>query len=422
MTIRRDYSQPFFSSRRRNSTRLWIIGFLCGLIVAVIAVATLRYDELRMETLDMIGMAPTATPGAGQLAAMGMDAYTTGDVEAALLAFGRAVQQRPDDIDYLYEYGRLLLESDRLDEALEIGERAIEIAPNDPRGYVIKGRALMYDDPAEAIQVTILGAEADPTYAPLLAIQGVAYTNLGRFQEGIRQSLRAAELAPNDPFVLRSTFTPLVYVGRYQDAARYLEQAISLNENLTAPYFELASLYRIQRPEIFQPEMAVALYERILEIDPDNARAYLRLCQTYANVNEADFSLAQPFCEQAIEIDPDYGDAYMTLGRMQYLRRNYEGAIESFEQCVAFGSEEIECWYLRGLAHFLLGNCEVAWDLLTESQQRADELAFVPQGTKDDIEIGLYNITVLCPGFSNVLLPTPVPPTPFPPTPIGGFG
>jgi tetratricopeptide (TPR) repeat protein len=331
------------------------------------------------------------------------------------------VQQRPNDINYLVEYGLLLLESDETEAAMTIGERAIQLAPDDPRGYVIKGRALMYDDPAEAIQTTIRGQEADELHAPLLAIQGVAYTNLGRYQEGIRQSIRAVELAPNDPFVLRATFTPLVYVARYQEAAEYLEQAISLNPNLTAPYFELASLYRIQRPEIFQPEMAVALYNRILEIDPNNARAYLRLCQTYANVPEADFSLAQPFCETAIEMEPDFGDAYMTLGRMQYLRRNYEGSIESFERCVALGSEEIECWYLRGLAHFLLGNCETAWDLLTESQQRVETMDFVPQGTIDDIEIGLFNIKELCPGFSNVQLPTPIPPTPIPPTPIGGF-
>lgn len=422
MTIRRDYNRPFFSKRKRNTTRLLIIGFLFGLIVGLVALVSLRFDQLQLEALDMVGMAPTPTPGASVLAAIGMEAYARGDIEDALAVFETAIQQRPNDIDYLYEYGVLLLENDDTLTAFEVGEHAIQVAPADPRGYVIQARALMYDDPAEAIQITIRGQEADELYAPLLAIQGVAYTNLGRYQEGIRQSLRAVELAPNDPFVLRATFTPLVYVARYQEAAHYLEQAISINPNLTAPYFELASLFRIQRPEIFQPEMSVALYNRILELDPDNARAYLRLCQTYANVPEADFSLAQPFCEQAIAIDPDFGDAYMTLGRMQYLRRNYEGSIESFEECVARGSEEIECWYLRGLAHFLLGQCEIAWELLTEAQRRVEDLAYVPQGTIDDIDIGLFNIKELCPGFSDVQLPTPIPPTPIPPTPIGGFG
>jgi len=420
MTIRRDYSRPFFSKRRRNTGRLWIIGFLCMCIGGLISFVTFNYDQLQLQALDAVGMAPTATPRANELAMQGMTVYSSGDVEGARDYLEQAAAMESTDIDYLYEYGRLLLETDQLEEAIAIGDRAIEVAPNDPRGYAIKGRALMYNDPAQAIQVTIRGQEADEFFAPLLAVQAVAYTNLGRYQEGQRQMLRALELDPNDPFVLRATYTPLVYTARYVEAAEYLEQAISINPNITAPYFELASLYRIQRAEIYQPEMSVALYRRILEIDPDNAKANLRLCQTFANVREADFSLAQPYCEEALEIDPEYGDAHMTLGRMQYLRRNYEGSIQSFERCVEYGSEAIECYYLRGLAHFWLNECEDAWDLLGQAQDLT-QTQFVTEGVIQDIENGLYNVTQLCPGYANQSVPTAQPPTPIPPTPIGGF-
>ena len=416
MTIRRDYQRPFFSNRRRGSRSrfLFIYGLLLGTFLAVVV---LRYDDLQLQALDVVGMAPTATPGASSLATMALNYYNEGDVPLAVQHMERAIQQRPTDIDLLYEYGRLLLEAERTDDALVVADRAIEIAPDDPRGYTIKGRALMWTDEAQAIQVSIRGLEADPNFAPLYAIQGVAYTNLGRWQEGMRNGTRAVEIDPSDPFVQRAYFTPLVYVGRFQDAARALEMAVSVNPNLTAPYFELAALYR--SPLVREPELAVAIYNHIIEMEPDNAKAYLRLCQTYAAVEQARFDVAQPYCDRAIQIDPNYGDAYGQRGMMQYTRRNYEGAIDSFDRCVDLGSELIECWYIRGFAHYRLDNCEEAWDILQVARQMSVERN-LPEITVQ-IDNVIEAITLRCAGFQSRPMPTSIPPTPIPPTPIGGF-
>jgi len=421
MSIRRDYSRNFFHKRRRSWGRIWFILAFFALIIGFLLYVSANYSRLQLAALDQIGLAPTATPFASNYAVWGVEALAAGDIDEARAMFEQAVAQRPNNVDYLTEYGNLLIEAGDVELAQTIGQQAIDAAPDDPRGYAVLGRALMYSEPAQAIQVTIRGQEADENYPPLLAVQGVAYTQLGRFQEGLRQTLRSIELAPDDPFVLRAAFTPMVYVGRYQDAADYLTQAISLNPNITAPYFELAALYNIQQPAIYQPELTVALYNRILEIDPESARANLRLCQTYATVQDADFALAEPFCQRALQIDPTDGEIYMTLGRMQYNRRNYEGSIESFETCQQLsGDEHIECFYLRGLAHYWLAECDASWDLLTEAQQMAVDRN-AGAGVTNTIEIGLFNITERCPGYQDFTPPTPLPPTEIPPTPIGGF-
>jgi tetratricopeptide (TPR) repeat protein len=417
MSFRRNYSQSLFSDRKRGPN-MWVI-FIIGLILgSVLVFLMLQPQVFQKWALEQVGIAPTPTPFASDYATWGMERYQQGDITGALELLQYASELRPDDVDYLYETGILLIENDRTEDAVIIGEQIIELVPGDPRGYALKGRALMWDDPITAIQVSILGQDVDPTFAPLYAIQGVAYTNLGRWNEGVKQGLQAIELAPNDAFVLRAIYTPMVYIGRYQDAIDYLERAISVNSNLTAPYFELASLYKLR--QVNQPEMALAIYDRILELEPDSAKAYLRICETYANVENARFDVAQPYCDQAIEIDPQYGDAYMQRGRMQYLRRNYEGSIESFEDCIAYGSEAIECWYLRGLAHFFLNNCDQAWDILQQARTRAQQQGSL-ESIIENIEVGLYNITELCIGFSDRALPTSIPPTEIPPTPIGGF-
>ena len=406
--IQRDYRRGFFN-KRRSYARLYFDGFLIALIIAVPLVASLYFDSLRLAVWTAVGQAPTRTPFASERAERGQQLYLAGDLDSALLFYEQAARQQPNNIAYLYEYGRTLIEVDRTSEATVIGDQIIALDSDDPRGYALKAASLVWRDPAAAIPVALAGVELGQQYAPLHAALAVAYNNIGRYQEALQQGDLAVRLDPLNATVRRSFSYPLIYTGRYNEAIAQLEQAISINPNITSPYFELASLYRILK----QPEMAVAIFNRVIEVEPDSERAYLRLCETYAEVGL--FQEAEPFCDRALVIDPDYASAHRMRGQLRYSRRNYEGAIESFEQCVQLGSQEIECYYIRGLAHYFLGNCDQAWDILNDALLRIG-----PGPVQDNIKIGLTNITIRCAGYQGRSLPTPIPPTPIPPTPIGG--
>lgn len=407
--INRDYRRNFFS-RRRDNSRLIFIAVMLLLIAGIPAFAIWQWDRLQLMTLDAVGMAPTATPFASERARFASEIYVRGDVAGAAEYYGMAASQQPENITYLYEYGRVLIELDRSDEANEIGARIVTLDPNDPRGYALQANALAWTEPTAAIPLAITGTELGVPYAPLNAALAIAYTNIGRYQEGLQRGELAVRIDPMDASARRAYSYPLILVGNYTEAVRQLEQAIAINPNLTGPYFELASLYR----RLNQEEMGVAIYNRVLEYEPNNARAYLRLCETYASVGL--FQEAQPYCERALEIDPVYASAYKMLGQLQYSRRNYESAIESFETCVELGSEEIECFYIRGWAHYFLGACDSAWEVLNEALVLATAEQII-----NDINTGLDAVTRNCPGYQGRSLPTPIPPTPIPPTPIGGF-
>ena len=411
--IRRNYKKPFFSNRRRglSGTPLFLFGLLIGATaVGLILLTTLQFDRMQYIALEAIGIAPTPTLFASQHAQKGSELYNAGLVEEALAEFELAIQQRPDDINYLYEYGKVLIEFERFDEAALVGEKSIQVAPDDVRGYALKARALMWEDPGTAIPTAVSGLEIDPNYAPLHAALAVAYTNIGRYAEGLQRGKQAVDLDPLNSFTHRAYSIPLIYTGRNSQAIEQLEEAVAINPNLTGPYFELAAQYRA----IDFPEMAVGVYQRVLEIAPDNAKAYLRLCETYGSVGQ--FIIATEYCESAIDINPEYSSAWRMLGQLRYNRRNYEGAIESFNKCVEFGSTEVECYYLRGLAHYFLGQCDDAWLVLQDSLNYA-----VQEPIINAINIGMKNVTVRCSGYENQQLPTPIPPTPIPPTPIGGI-
>jgi superkiller protein 3 len=427
MQIKRDYSQPFFGSRRRRrvgNRMLFLYGlFMGGFLMFVSA----QFSRLQLMALDVVGMAPTPTQFASTWASQGYELFLKGKLEDASTAFAQAVSQQPDNVSYLYEYGRMLIELNRpaepdkgrpkadVDMALELGDHAIEVAPNDPRSYALKAKALVWkDDSATAIPVALTGLELDASFAPLYAVLARAYTDIGRYQQGLDYGSKAVDLDPMDMDTHRSYAVTLIWVGLRQKAVEQLEDAITINPNLTSPYFELA----IQYIALGKYEQAVATYEKILSLEPRNARALLRLCEAYTQVGQ--LSQAQGYCEDALAINPDYPQAHRQLGMVKYRRRNYEGAIEEFNQCVKLGSSEIECYYLRGLANYYLGNCDQAWTTLEESVRRINALP-VKEPILSETKEGLRLVTVSCPAYSNRALPT-IEPTAVQPTPLGGVG
>lgn len=412
--IKRNYSKPFFSNRRRGLSGIPLLLFtlaIIGVTAGLLAIAFLSRDDIDYAARGALGL-PRATPTLfpSQHAQRGIALYTDGKVEDALAEFAIAVEQRPSNIDYLYEFGRILIELDNFAKAAEIGDQAIAAAEYDARGYAIKARALMWSDPGEAIPFAVAGLERDSEFAPLHAALAIAYTNIGRYAEGYQRGMLATQLDPLDAFSHRAFAIPLIYTDRRNEAIAALEKAVAINPNLTAPYFELALQYRQQDYQ----EMAVGIYRRILELEPGNAKAYLRICQTYAEVGE--FLTATPYCETATEIDENYADAWQWLGQMRYTRRNYEGTLEAMETCVALGSTAVECYYMRGWSYYVLDQCPRAWDVLQEALQYTREPHII-----SIINDGLASVRANCPGFEDARLPTPIPPTPIPPTPIGGI-
>lgn len=440
MQIHRDYSQPFFSGRRRKrGTWRWLILYVL-LIGGFLFFVDSQFSRLQMVALQAVGQAPPPTPFASELATRGMERYTAGNLLDAANLFSQAVSQQPGNVDYLYEYGRILLDLggenvNYYAEAITVGDQAINANPNDPRGYALKTRALdLSGSPEQAIPVGQAGLNVDRNFAPLHAALSSAYLSIDRYDVALQEAEEAIRLDPNDPTSRRIYSYSLTWVGRSDEAIEQLEQALALNPNVAGTYFELASQYRVQAQRVEDSMLAVerraeaiALYELVLAMQPENARAYLRLCDAYFEAREN--ARAEDYCQEAVNINPEYAAAWASLGQSQYSQRNYESAIESFDQCIATGNDDhdIRCDYIRGLAHYYLADtpeeCQTAWEVLTQTVNRISPEARVdtnPVYTNTVEGLRLITVSSNCTGFQGRALPTAIPPTAVPPTPIGG--
>lgn len=399
MHIKRDYSRSFFTERRRSPRNYTRVLFVFGLLIgALLVFVSANFDRLQTQALDMVGMGPTPTPLPGDLASRADQLVANADLEEARGLFEQAIEQRPEDIDYLYEYGDLLIDMDEAGRALELAERIQDITLNDPRGYALKARALVWDgNSSDAIPVALAGLELNAGYeAALHTALARAYTNTGQYEKGVEAGAQAIQAGPSNVDARRAYAYALSWINDREGAIEQLEAAVMLEPSNVPAKMELALQYLAANRD----QDAINTYDRVLSIQPRNARALRRLCSTYRKVGQ--FERALGFCQDAVDANPESVGGWYELGLLQYNNFNFEGARESFANCVDLDESSLACKHRLGLTHYYLDNCDEAWDILQESllmAQTAQGQGQDVSNTINNIREGLQGVGEKCPQY-----------------------
>jgi tetratricopeptide (TPR) repeat protein len=398
MQIKRDYSQPFFSQRRprRSPTRLlFFVGVVIGFLLIYVST---NFQALQERALDAVGMGATPTPLPGNLATQAANLVLLGEYQAAAALFEQALQQRPDNVDFLYEYGLLLIEMGETDRAIEVGDRIQSLNPNDPAGYVLKARALVWGgSPTTAIPIVLAGLDLRQGYdSALYAVLARAYSNSGRYMDGVEAGLRAVEFDPGNIDARRSYAYALSWINATDEATGQLEAALALDPNHIPTYFELALQYLARDRD----QEAIDLYDRILAVQPNNARAMLRLCETYRKVGQFDRAIG--YCEDSVNADPTSTRALYQLGILHYNRLNFGEGLEYFRRCAEIAPDNLDCMYRLGLSYYYVDDCDRSWEILQNSL-RMTRNRFNVETAVENIRAGLIAVGQKCPQYSGSL-------------------
>lgn len=417
MLIRRDYSQPFFTSSRRRRRRgggCFFRLILLMLIGAAAFTGLTQRDQLRAMALDLVGQAPTPTASANDLLAQARASQASGDFPRAAEAYEQAIAFHPDSVDLLNEYGLMLIDLERYDEVVILGDQAIAADGFDPRGYALKARGLVWKaDGSSAIPIALAGINVDRQYAPLYAMLGRAYALTGNLAAGLENAEIAVDLDPQSADARRAYAYALNYAAAYPEATEQLEIAVALDPSNMSVAMELAFQYLA----LNRDQEAIDLYTSVLRAQPRNARAMLRLCRAYRKIGQFNEAMAQ--CEDATRADPSYTVAQLQLGMMRYSEpyRDFRGAQAPFEACVQYEPTNIECLYRLGLTHYYLflqnaegaEACQTAWDMLMQSHQMAESRVGI-DATLSDINLAIEHVARDCPGNLAAQIPLNITP------------
>lgn len=127
-------------------------------------------------------------------------------------------------------------------------------------------------------------------------------------------------------------------------------------------------------------EEAFARLEKVLQLDPDNKNALLRL--GFINMQFEEFEKAKSSFARAVSIDPDFSDAQTYLGIAYIKMRQWREAVKPLQKAVSnvlYQSPD-KAYYYLGIAYYRLGEFENAIAAFKDSIKRAPSSPYAYYG------------------------------------------
>jgi serine/threonine protein kinase len=178
-----------------------------------------------------------------------------------------------------------------------------------------------------ALSLLQRSALADPGSA--LTIAGLAeaqwfeyfFTKDEKWLVGSRESVRQAERINSDLAPVHRVEGYLDYAaGFYEQSVAELERAMELQPENAMAYIWLGKAHEDNN----QPDEALAAYQKATQVDPNYYRTYQNLASFYNN--RSDYSRAAQYLQQAVKLAPNEPDTHFALGVVYMNSGNYSKA------------------------------------------------------------------------------------------------
>jgi tetratricopeptide (TPR) repeat protein len=329
------------------------------------------------------------------------------EYENAAVCFRKAIELDPKDAFAHSNLGNVLVNQNRLDEAVDSYKRAIELEPKFASAYRGLGNALLLQKKLdEAVACGKTAVELDPKDALAWLHLHAAVRQLRdqtKWDEAITWIRKAIELSPTVPhgyrelgitFVSRNKLDEAIAVyrqgveripddysmhlqlagllwgkGRLEEAATSYRQAIKLNPNSVAAHSSLGNVLIMQG----RPNEAIPAFRRVIEIDPKSkfaAFAYFRIGKAVEEQGKLDETIA---CfRKAAELDPNFALAHSCLAWLltncsEAKLRDAPGGLEAARRAVGVAPQSALAWHVLGWAHYRATGWKASIEALEKS-------------------------------------------------------
>jgi tetratricopeptide (TPR) repeat protein len=348
----------------------------------LVEMAKLLGIELGEEARELVFATGTTVPEAYILYLEGMGyLYPYGgggsrEIDTALVFLGRAVEA---DSSYVLAHvglarafnlkGQTTRDPSWYMRAVAECDRALESSPNYADAHVVAGNALDYagdtdaaiDRFKQAVGIDGLGIDAYTGMADALRHSGD--------YEGAESVLhKAAALRPLDVWIQERLSYVLILQGKFEDATKTASRTIELRPNDTRGYNDLATAYSC----LHRTDEARAAFERSLEID-SNYVACTNLGTIYFGL--ARYADAARMYERALNLEPDNYRIAGFLSEAYYWSPGLrELGVETFRRAIQLAesgesTEDRDATLLSDLASYYarVGNSSKSESLLVQA-------------------------------------------------------
>lgn len=262
----------------------------------------------------------------------------------------RRLATRPEDAIALAQKSRLMTYRaeqfrvyDKVDEAWQIADRAIQLAPNESLPYIARSNAYRIKQEYEkALADATTAVQRDPNNVMAHVIRGFCCHHLHDLEGMRREAEIGIELDPEFPEARATLVAYLFAKGRLPDGMQELDRAIAIAPDMAALYFLKGYGFEKQR----QHRDAVAQYTLAIQCNDQIPGYYCR--RALSQVNAGNVSGAMADIEAAERIMPDYVDIASARTMVNQKQRGYGKSGDLIVEGLKKNPRSADLWQGRG--------------------------------------------------------------------------
>jgi len=285
----------------------------------------------------------------------GLAQYRQGRRADALADLRLAVATAPDNADYVYDLGVILLEGEAHAEAAECFASAARLQPTAADALVNLSKCqLALDRAEEAERVARRAADLAPGAAATHHNLGLALRRLNRHAEAAAALRRAVELDPGSPPLWNDLGNALQELEAFAESERHLRRASELDPNYLPARSNLGGLLYARE----RLDEAERVLRKLVEEAPDFAHGYTNLALVLAARHRPREAIT--VARQGLDRTRDPKLA-TTLGLSYFNAGAFAEALRLLREAMVAQPDHAEARYYLALTSLALGSYEEGW-------------------------------------------------------------
>ncbi len=264
----------------------------------------------------------------------------TGSYTDAALAFQRALEVDPENVDAYLGLGKAYDFQGETNKAEQSFRHAVQISPAcwscfNSLGIFLNGHARY----REAIEAWGRVTELTPDNVWGYMNVGAAYFNIGQFEQANEYFRRALRLAPDNDKLYSNLGTVSFFLGRFEEDAAYCRKALELRPQDYAYRGDLADAYRMIPAESGKAtatyQEAIRLGETELRVNPNDSDVLSSLALYYERTGN--LKRARAYIEKALKLNPTDVDILRIASLIELETGERQKALQWLRKAVSAG-------------------------------------------------------------------------------------
>jgi tetratricopeptide (TPR) repeat protein len=162
----------------------------------------------------------------------------------------------------------------------------------------------------------------------------------------------------NEKDILLEKAKNLLENEEFEKAIKILEDLHQVNPDNDVKFSLIDTLFAYARylndDYVLEFEKSINYFKRIIDLDPENYRAYYNLGIAYFNLEK--YKEALNSYETALSIKPDYKHGYYNIGLLYEATDNLEDALKAYEKALKIDSKYIYAIHAKKAIEMEMGN------------------------------------------------------------------